>query len=31
VDEDENGPVVEKWFIKGHIKYMGPEGKGFYR
>ena len=21
VDEDENGPVVEKWYIKGHTEY----------
>ncbi len=31
VDEDENGPVIEKWFIKGHTEYKRPEGKGFYR
>ena len=22
VDEDENGPVVEKWYIKNHRKYQ---------
>lgn len=27
VDEDENGPVVEKWYIKNHIKYWESELK----